>query len=231
MRNVAQQRQQRMRRRASHCAHSHRNYRNLFARCGQRNFDGQPEFFGVVGAPDGWPQFVAEPRQPVRTTEPRYSRNPGHQPVPHGGEPDHRPSGNRYNGRRGGSRWFLGQSTRKEGALLNLSAEMKQTGFDQSTIKSQVQLNGNDLRYSPCELRLPPVYEHRASGKGWDRTPTYGLGSVHVRCRGAQQTEQNDMGMDHSSYLEPSERCTERRYVVGMGLRWQHAPERATTSD
>ena len=31
----------------------------------------------------------------------------------------------------------------KEGALLNLSAEMKQTGFNQSTIKSQVQLNGN----------------------------------------------------------------------------------------
>ena len=31
----------------------------------------------------------------------------------------------------------------KEGALLNLSAEMKQTGFDQSSLKSQVQLNGN----------------------------------------------------------------------------------------
>ena len=31
----------------------------------------------------------------------------------------------------------------KEGALLNLSAEMKQTGFNQNTIKSQVKLNGN----------------------------------------------------------------------------------------
>jgi multiple sugar transport system substrate-binding protein len=31
----------------------------------------------------------------------------------------------------------------KEGALLNLSAEMKQTGFDQNSIKSQVKLNGN----------------------------------------------------------------------------------------
>lgn len=31
----------------------------------------------------------------------------------------------------------------KEGALLNLSAEMKKTGFDQSSLKSQVQLNGN----------------------------------------------------------------------------------------
>ncbi|HTW09075.1 MAG TPA: sugar ABC transporter substrate-binding protein [Acidimicrobiales bacterium] len=31
----------------------------------------------------------------------------------------------------------------KEGALLNLSSEMKQTGFNQSTLKSQVQLNGN----------------------------------------------------------------------------------------
>lgn len=31
----------------------------------------------------------------------------------------------------------------KENALLNLSAEMKQTGFNQKTIKSQVQLNGN----------------------------------------------------------------------------------------
>ena len=30
----------------------------------------------------------------------------------------------------------------KEGALLNLSAEMKHTGFDQSTVKSQVQESG-----------------------------------------------------------------------------------------
>lgn len=31
----------------------------------------------------------------------------------------------------------------KEGALLNLSAEMKQTGFNQGSLKSQVKLNGN----------------------------------------------------------------------------------------
>ena len=77
----------------------------------------------------------------------------------------------------------------KEGALLNLSAQMKQTGFDQNSIKSQVKSQRFDLYDPRRELCLPPLYQQRAPGQGWDRAPTYRLDPVRLRCRGPQQTE------------------------------------------
>ena len=97
----------------------------------------------------------------------------------------------------------------KEGALLNLSAEMKQTGFNQSTIKSQVQLNGNTYDIPLVNFAYPLFTNTALLAKAGIAHPPTDWAQFVVRCRGAQQTEQNNMGMDHPSYLEPSKRCTE----------------------